>query len=278
MRRIKNECQKRLDRCWNALPEKCPMRQRNRKRFDEVWGNWDPVATATVDPNFKKKFSILLAEFLTENRAQKTPLGTHEESVSDIYRPYTKNTTEEASGITDDEGFILEHYAWLLKEGTVEDLADWNEEVLGCINNMQHGRNEKLIILLQVALGVPHEEGRYATFDRKPYHDEESKEAYAKEQAKLREMRDWLADEAKDTKAARKVYQSFQKKPPGELNTCAPIDVTQYKIKEECKKVNPDLFLALSPDSWDEIFELATIHWRGDFPKRRPGTTPRKGG
>ena len=268
--RLENERQSIVDRCWNSLPEGSPLRLLGRDSFDDIYGDWDPVITATIDPKLEMDFSILIADMIDPSiqyAGEQNLMAVGGASYTEQF-PYFPLCIQP----------ILLHQLWLLNEGSKEDLEAWNAEVLGCKNNMIYGRNEKLIILLQVALGVPHEEGRYATFDMKPGQGEESKQAFAMEQAKIRKMRDYLADRAVDTKAARKVHQSFVKKPPGELNGCASINITQYKIREECIKLNRGLFSDLSKDSWKELFEQATKHWGRDFPKRRQGTTPKKRG
>ena len=133
--RIKNECQKMLDRCWNALPENCPLRvELSKEQFDNCWMSWNPLATAYADPDFKLKFSIILAEYMW---------GSASESVISA---------------------IQKHYEWLLKEGSDDALKCWNDETLACKININFPVNHKLIALLEVASGLPQEESRYVTY------------------------------------------------------------------------------------------------------------------
>ena len=95
-----------LDRCWEALPEGCPMRQWDKKLFDELWGHWDPRALARVDPTCAIPESLLYVEVFAE------------EPDVDARKAH--------------KVWIAEHYLWLLFSGTENAFKAWNKAAMDC--------------------------------------------------------------------------------------------------------------------------------------------------
>lgn len=240
-RRIERESQEILDKCWEALPAGCPMRGWTREQFDTCWGDWDSLATAEVDTPMERDFSIIIAEYITGS------LGELQLAA------------------------IQDHEKWLAQEGTARDLAQWQSDLLAGKKNFHRNgkRKHRLLILLHVAVGLSHEEGRYANYTSKPHpHPTEQeieicKKQKAWEAGLLRKMTKLNPDATKKYGASNK-----DKK---ELNEGMPISITQAKIEKECEKIEPALFSDMSETTWKRLFKLAVKHWQRDFPKARGG-------
>jgi hypothetical protein len=116
-----------LDRCWEALPEGCPMRQWDREQFDDVWGCWDPMALALVDPTCSNGLSIFFAV-----------------AWGDIDDYPTKEQAR----------VIGEHYRWLVASGEQRELKNWHLATMKCLNNRVQP-DKQLIYYIEGAIGLP---------------------------------------------------------------------------------------------------------------------------
>jgi hypothetical protein len=120
-----------LDRCWNALPEGCPMRQWDREQFDDVWGHWDPKALAFIDPTCSILQSILLVEIMAED-----------EDLPD------------QTIMRGQQQLIVQHYNWMILHWTLDDLRSWNKNVEKCKGKAVDPDIE-LICYIEVAQRLP---------------------------------------------------------------------------------------------------------------------------
>ena len=117
-----------LDRCWEALPEGCPMRQWDKKLFDELWGHWDPRALARVDPTCAIPESLLYVEVFAE------------EPDVDARKAH--------------KVWIAEHYLWLLFSGTEVAFNEWNNTAMKCRKNAD-SPDCALITFIEYAMEYP---------------------------------------------------------------------------------------------------------------------------
>jgi hypothetical protein len=113
-----------LDRCWEALPEGCPMRQWDREQFDDVWGYWEPNALARVDPTCAIPESLLFVEIFAV------------EPDEEIGRAH--------------KVWIAEHYIWLMCGESCEHIENWNSVLLKCRRNAEDP-DKRLIIFIDFA-------------------------------------------------------------------------------------------------------------------------------
>jgi hypothetical protein len=116
-----------LDRCWNALPEGCPMRQWDREQFDDVWGYWQSSALARVDPTCAIPESPLFVEIFAEEP---------DEEVRKAHKV-----------------LIAEHYLWLLCSGAEHAFAAWNKATMFCRNKAENPdkQHRQLIKFIEIA-------------------------------------------------------------------------------------------------------------------------------
>ena len=117
-----------LDRCWEALPEGCPMRQWDRELFDELWGCWESSALARVDPTCVKPESPLFVEIFAEEP---------DEEVRQAHKVW-----------------IAEHYIWLMCAESCGDIENWNSALLKCRRNAEDP-DKRLIIFIDFASSYP---------------------------------------------------------------------------------------------------------------------------
>lgn len=117
-----------LDRCWNALPEGCPMRQWDREQFDDVWGYWEPSALARVDPTCSMKISLFFVEVFAQ---------TPDENLYQAHKHW-----------------IDKHCRWLQTWGSRKDLDDWSEGAQKCRNNAEEPLKQ-LIKFIEIAEAHP---------------------------------------------------------------------------------------------------------------------------
>lgn len=119
-----NRFQEILDRCWNALPDECPMRGWDRKTFDIVWGAWSPAELARIDPTCAMEWSILFVGVIT------------------------------SSALTEQKDAITQHYLWLMESSNDECFREWNKAAEKCLENFQ-APNQQLISFITVAEILP---------------------------------------------------------------------------------------------------------------------------
>jgi hypothetical protein len=91
-----------IQRCWNALPEVCPLREMGYEKFTMLWVPWIPYELATIDPLCKIDHSIVLLEFI---------LGSPNQNQSES---------------------LQEHFEWMLKHADEEYVKKWNKDLMRC--------------------------------------------------------------------------------------------------------------------------------------------------
>lgn len=120
-----------LDRCWEAMPEGCPMRQWDREQFDDVWGYWQSSALARVDPTCAIPESPLFVEIFAEEP---------DEEVRQAHKVW-----------------LAEHYIWLLCTETKAAMQVWNNAVMYCrdMAGSVDKQREQLIKFIELAQEHP---------------------------------------------------------------------------------------------------------------------------
>jgi hypothetical protein len=103
-----------LQRCWNVLPEKCPLRKLGYEKFTILWSPWVPYQLATIDPLCKIDHSILLIDFI---------LGTPEQYQSE---------------------YMAAHLEWILRHADADYTEKWNKDLLQC--KKHHAQPERQLV------------------------------------------------------------------------------------------------------------------------------------
>ena len=108
-----------VQRCWNALPEVCPLREIGYEKFTMLWVPWIPYELATIDPHCKIDHSIILVDFI---------LGSPDQYQSE---------------------YLGAHFEWILKHADEDYIKRWNKDLLRC---KQHAAqpDKQLVAILRM--------------------------------------------------------------------------------------------------------------------------------
>jgi hypothetical protein len=228
-----------LDRCWEALPEGCPMRQWDREQFDDVWGCWHPIVTAIADPGLKRNFSILISVLMNNEEVKQSPKSAPDYWGFVCWAPETCE--------------IYKHYQWLIEKGSEEDLEQWNKEVRECKRKLKKTGDKRLLMLILVMEEWPYKHmisaiGKFWKSIYPSLSNEEARNFNLFSASKTKD--DKLVNYHKD-RSLVKVALSDIKEAKASIylkNFCS-------QVEGECKELAPEVFANLTKNDFEHLWE-----------------------